>query len=435
MGSILVLGALVVSGEAMTQSLFSRSAISLALIIILNCLFAGAQSLAGNTATMNYATPGASTTEASSLVPYAELRQLELIGMYRADGSFRTVWNGARVAPLQGTQMEFPDQMEVPASIHLISNEGVVENLVPPARASQPARGHSLLAVLRDNIITFAYGRERVLQTPTHLITDSRGRLIVSDPQLGAVHVLDASGKRSFRILGGPMRRLQSPGALALDAEDNIYVADVKLGLISVYDPEGKFLRYIGSVQGESMFDAPTGIAIDRKTKRLYVLDATANELIVLDLQGNVLKRVGTERSHSDVRLRYPSEIAIWKNEVVVLDHYGSRIQILDLDCNPIRSFAVRDEHGPPILGEVGMAIDGRSRIYLGNLLSSSVRVYSQNGEFLGFLGRSPVGQRFNLPLGLWVDSTDRLYVSDSNNSRVQVFQIPTPDAALPAAR
>jgi hypothetical protein len=157
--------------------------------------------------------------------------------------------------------------------------------------------------------------------------------------------------------------------------------------------------------------------------------------LIVLDLQGKVLKRVGGERSQTAVKLRHPLEIAIWNKEVVILDHYGSRIQILDLDCTPLDSFPLRSENGPPALGEVGLALDHHSRIYVSNLLSSGVRVYSHSGAFLGFLGRSSVGQRFNLPVGLWIDTTDRLFIAENNNSRVQVFQIPVPESSLPAAK
>jgi DNA-binding beta-propeller fold protein YncE len=30
----------------------------------------------------------------------------------------------------------------------------------------------------------------------------------------------------------------------------------------------------------------------------------------------------------------------------------------------------------------------------------------------------------FNSPAGLWIDGANRLYVADTNNGRVQVFQI-----------
>jgi hypothetical protein len=30
----------------------------------------------------------------------------------------------------------------------------------------------------------------------------------------------------------------------------------------------------------------------------------------------------------------------------------------------------------------------------------------------------------FNSPAGLWIDGTNRLYVGDTNNGRVQVFQL-----------
>jgi hypothetical protein len=418
----------------MTQSDRSRFTISFLLMFLCGSTFAVAQNLLSDTAIANSAVSSRSMNDPGTSLS-AELRRLELVGTYRADGAYLTFANTSRVLVPDGTDTALPNQLVVPTFIRLGSNEAVVQNLIPPTRASEPLKGHSLLAMLRDNLITFAYGHAKVLQTPGHLITDSRGRLIVSDPQLPAVHVLDSDRKASFRILGGPSRRLQSPGALAVDSRDNIYVADVKVGLISVYDPSGKFIRYIGDQKGESMFDSPTAIAIDPKTDRLYVLDTTADELVVLDRGGSVVKRAGNERTGSKLSLRHPTEVAVWKNEVVVLDNYGSRIQIMDLECNPIRNFAVREEHGPPILSEVGMALDGQARIYLGNLLSSGVRVYSDEGEFLGFIGGSPGGRRFNLPIGLWIDSSERLFVSDSNNSRVQVFQIPTASAPTPAAR
>jgi DNA-binding beta-propeller fold protein YncE len=40
---------------------------------------------------------------------------------------------------------------------------------------------------------------------------------------------------------------------------------------------------------------------------------------------------------------------------------------------------------------------------------------------YFGALGGGP-GQ-FNLPAGLYVDAEDRLYVADSFNRRVQIFQ------------
>jgi sugar lactone lactonase YvrE len=100
----------------------------------------------------------------------------------------------------------------------------------------KPISGPSRLAAFRDDIITFAYGHEKYLIAPQHLTTDSKGRVIVSDPAAAAVHVFD--GRASFRIAGGPRRRLQAPNGIAVDSRDNIYVADSQRGLIDVYVPQ-----------------------------------------------------------------------------------------------------------------------------------------------------------------------------------------------------
>src|SRR5262249_13740732 len=135
---------------------------------------------------------------------------------------------------------------EVPKFINLNPLEHPVENFEPSQHVKKAVRGHTQLGFFFDNMVTFAYGRERAFLTPEHIVTDSRGRVIVSDPGARAVHVLD--GKNSIRIVAGPNRRLRKPAGIAVDAQDNIYVADSERGLVDVYNSQGQFLRYIGQI-------------------------------------------------------------------------------------------------------------------------------------------------------------------------------------------
>jgi DNA-binding beta-propeller fold protein YncE len=306
------------------------------------------------------------------------------------------------------------------------SYERVIEDYEPPAHAVQPIKGHSLLASLREEIITLAYGRERVFQAPTHLITDSRGRLIVSDPSQSVVHVLEPKGRGSFRIVGGPGLRLQSPTSVAVDADDNIYVADGARGSISVYDPEGRFLHNIKGFHREGIFQLPLAIAIDRTAARLYVVDGPLNELVMLDLQGNVLRRVGGERDQqSDVKIEYPAELTLRNGKLLVLDGAGSRIQVFDLECKWISSFDLHHLLGPPSLRQIGLAMDSTGNIYVSNMLGSVIRVYSPDGRFLtmlGHFGNDVDGLR--VPAGMWIDTEDHAFVADASGRRVVVFEV-----------
>lgn len=363
--------------------------------------------------------------------------EIKYLGSYFSDGEFRTTTridydNVSGRGSRPGSSGVWSRPSEVPDFIDLHPRERVEENYEPPAHAAKPVKGKSMLAALRDNIVTFVYGRERILLAPHHVAVDSRGRLLIVERDIRAVHVLGA--RDSFRIAGGPHRRLLRPNGIAVDADDNIYISDSERGLVLVYDRDGKSLRYIGKRGNEGLFHSPTAIAIDRNTGRLFVLDTPRHLLFVLNLEGNILKRIGRPSPHAIGRavnetipmdLDYPTEIAIGNNELVVVDAGNSRIHVMDLQGHPVSQFMIRAIPGPTITDEVGLGVDQTGNIYVTNTTDSHVRIYGRDGTLLGSFGGNgrEIGE-FSSPAGLCVDGRNRLYVGDTNNSRVQVFQL-----------
>jgi DNA-binding beta-propeller fold protein YncE len=315
------------------------------------------------------------------------------------------------------TQTEAPPWMILPA-------REVVEDFAPPAHATKIAHPQSNLVNIRDTVVTFVYGRARVMGAPHQVTTDSMLRVIISDPDLRAVHVFDPNGKTSFSILGDEGRRLQLPAGVAVDAEDNIYIADSEAGMVLVYNQSGQFIRYIGNFQGENMYERPTGIAIDRKARRLYLTDTPRNLVFILDLQGNVLKRVGTDRhGRGSGEFVSPTQIAVSDSGILVLDTEGTRIQVLDFDGTRIGYYRVV----VGLAGENGLAVDNDGNIYISYVAKSIIGVYKPDGTPIGTFGQSGsrIGE-FLAPRGLWVDADNRIYVADTANARVQVFAVST---------
>src|SRR5581483_3833173 len=191
-------------------------------------------------------------------------------GSYLVDGKFEAP---SRIQDSRAEQDRLAEEKkgrpdEVPLRFNLQPREQTVENFLPRYHAKKTARGQSFWSSVRDNVVTVAYGHERLLAAPQRVITDSTGRVIVVDPAGSAIHVL--AQENSFRIVTGPDRRVETPAGVAVDGDDNIYVADSARGFIVVFDSTGKFLRYIGKVgDNESLFHYPTGIAIDRSAERL----------------------------------------------------------------------------------------------------------------------------------------------------------------------
>lgn len=372
--------------------------------------------------------------------------QLNYVGVYPADGKFRPPskldkLRSERPWWTRGAQAENVRPVEVPPSIKLRSIERVIEDFEPPAHAMNAVRQRSALREGAHGLVRLLYGRENVLQAPTYLTTDSRGRLIITDPALPAVHVLDVEGEDSFRILAGSDRRLRRPAGAAVDGQDNIYVADAARAMIFVYRPDGSFIRRIGELEGvETLFHAPTAVAIDREAGHIYVLDRS--RIMMLDMAGKVLKRVGRQRSAGVVpEFENPSDMALSKDALTVLDADGSRIQILDLDLNIRRKISVTlpPTTLPNSLQKPGLTVDGSGYIYVTCPMRSNVRVFRSDGTLVGDFGaRGTDVAQFSSPAGIWVDQRNRIFIADRNNKRVQVFQInySLPQApAMPPAR
>jgi DNA-binding beta-propeller fold protein YncE len=170
----------------------------------------------------------------------------------------------------------------------------------------------------------------------------------------------------------------------------------------------------------------PTGIAIDRPAKRLYLIDTPRNLVLVLDLDGKVIKTIGKHRNGTGTgEFDDPTDIAVNHKHVFVLDRRGTRVQVLDSGCNPAGSFDLPHGLDPLENRDDGLGTDQEGNVYVSSFTGSLIRVYRDDGRYLSCFGQPGRGAgEFAFPGGLWIDSADRLYVADSGNGRVQLFQI-----------
>lgn len=365
---------------------------------------------------------------AASRVELGKTCALDYLGAFVADGGFKGR-SRLRLGEFVGTIAGQPEDQQAAVSGSSSDDaapakQRVVEDYEPGAHPVETVNGRPVLADMVDAITSVVEEHQTVLEAPRSVATDASGRVVVADPPAHAVHVLDFKGKTSFRIQGGKDRRLQTPAGVAADGLGNVYVSDSDRGMILVYDHLGRFRHYLGKIKGEAYFERPAGIAVDGPSGRIYVADTARNSVFVLDLRGAVVGSFDARRqSSAKAEFNKPTSVVFAGGQVFVLDSFGSRVQVLDGQGNLLRQVRTpNDNHSPP--DHAGLAIDGAGNLYVSDEVEGKVRVYSQEGKLVGVFGRpgSKTGE-FGRPLGLWADARDRIYVADSNNRRIQVFQ------------
>jgi DNA-binding beta-propeller fold protein YncE len=260
---------------------------------------------------------------------------------------------------------------------------------------------------------------------PYGIATDSKGRIIITDPGAHGVHIFDFA-KEKYKFLSRQdteKNPLVSPQCVTVDAQDKIYVTDSESGKIFVFDSNGKFERTIGSLKyGEGFFKRPTGIAVDSAAQRIYVSDTLRNRIYMMDMQGSVLKKIGKPGTGNG-EFNYPTELRLYGDNLVVVDAMNFRVQVLDKNGDFQYAIGkVADDVGG-MFRPKGVGFDSEGHLYVVDGMWSVVQVFNQEGQLLyyfGKLGTQPGA--FQLPAGLTIDGRDRVYVVDSFNRRVQVY-------------
>jgi len=260
---------------------------------------------------------------------------------------------------------------------------------------------------------------------PYSITTDSKGRIIVTDPGAHGVHIFDFE-KEKYKFLSRretDKNPLISPQCVTTDAQDNIYVTDSDAGKIFVFGQNGKFQRTIGSLKyGEGYFKRPTGIAVDSAAQRIYVTDTLRNQIFEMDMQGSVLKRIGKQGTGNG-EFNFPTELSLYGENLAVVDAMNFRVQVLD--TNGEFQYAIGkigDEVGA-MFRPKGAAFDSEGHLYVVDGMWSVVQVFNREGQLLYFFGQVGLAPgAFQLPTGLRIDRQDRIYVVDTFNRRVQVY-------------
>lgn len=265
----------------------------------------------------------------------------------------------------------------------------------------------------------------RQMIRPYSVVTDSQGRIIVTDPGIAGVHVFDfAKQKYKFLSREDGKDALKSPQCVAVDAQDNLYVTDSETGRILVWDKNLKYQRAIGSLKGgEGYFKRPTGIAVDSAAQRIYVSDTTRHKVFVLDLQGNVLQSIGRNGAAIG-EFNFPTELRLHGNELMVVDAMNFRVQVFDRSGQFLYGLGSIGEISGTMYRPKGVGVDSEGGIYVVDGIFDTVQAFNRKGELLYYFGKTGNGPaEFQLPTGLHIDNNDRIYVVDSFNHRVEVFK------------
>ena len=270
-----------------------------------------------------------------------------------------------------------------------------------------------------------------------------------SPPSIGRIHWLDyfagqkidytaaANNKTKAswmdRLAGGQSQsekfnpktfpyQLVGPAGIAIDSKGLVYVADQKVGAIFIFNTETKDTTLIRN-GFEAHFGLVNGIAVD-DDDRLFVSDGKMRRVLVFNPKHEVEGQI-TEGLVDPVGLAIDTA----NRFLYVVDSQQDQVLVYDADTlKPLRRIGTGGKNHylttPGDFGApYGAAVDADGNVYVTDTLNNRVEIFDADGTFISLFGKNGDGPGyFSRPKGIAVDSDGHIWVADAVQDRLQVF-------------
>lgn len=217
--------------------------------------------------------------------------------------------------------------------------------------------------------------------------------------------------------------QLIRPYGIAVDSAGKIYTADEGVDAIFIFNAETKAVELIRN-DHEARFGLINGLALD-DNDRLFVSDGKLRQILVFNAKHQQESAFG-----ADVLAR-PGGIAIDRENrfLYVVDTENDQVIVFDADTfKVLRRIGVSGKkHTLTAPGTFSLptnvALDSEGDVYVTDTLNNRVEIFDADGNFISMFGKHGDGPGyFARPKGIAVDGDRHIWVVDTYQDRVQVF-------------
>lgn len=300
-------------------------------------------------------------------------------------------------------------------------------------RAEADIRKVTLEDKLRDFSSTISAADQANVFTKPYDVVAKKGLVVVSDTLAGHVLVFDTQRGKVYRIGWRLEGKLRSPLGVALDGELNIYVADGGRNQVLVYDRLGLFLRAIGEQQKLARL---SDVAVTEDGRSVYLLDRGGVEsdwhrVLLYNSEGSFQRVIG-KRGSGDGEFNHPVSMAVnSEGDLYVLDSGNFRVQQFEPNGQYLKSWGRPGRLMGDFARPRAMAIDRQNNVYVTDGAFQNFQIFNSQGQLLLPVGVGGMAHRpgvFALPAGISVEDTDRIFVVDQIQRKIDVFRLLNPD-------
>jgi len=256
--------------------------------------------------------------------------------------------------------------------------------------------------------------------SPTAVAVDSLGQVYISDEYLHRITIFDPDGTSlaNWGVHGDRLGELDGPSGMVFDEDDNLYIADHRNQRVQKFTKDGRFLLSFGSEgSGEGRLNLPWGVTVDANGD-VYVADWRNDLIKRYSADGEFLGSYGSPGGGGG-QFRRPSSVAVDGDGYIYVADWGNeRVQVLD----PEGGFVMK------LRGSASVS-KWAEEFLNANVEEAQARAKANLEPEIELFGGNPheesshIEKYFWAPVSVTLDDDGRLYVTESNRHRIQIYE------------
>ncbi len=222
---------------------------------------------------------------------------------------------------------------------------------------------------------------------------------------------------------------VDTPQGLTVDADGNIYLTqgatkDDPRHKISVFNASLKWKKdiYFEGFEGAESFN-PSRVAVSRDGN-IFVSSSYFPGIVILNSQGKFIELFLIDDEGKKVKV--DNVTFDETGRMFIVSEEEGHIYVYDENRNFLFKFGEKGGCTGKLSRPQAVAVDNRNgRMYVVDYMRHTVLVYDEDGKFLTEFGGLGWGEGwFQYPRDIEVDSEGRIFVADTFNDRIQVFEV-----------
>lgn len=265
---------------------------------------------------------------------------------------------------------------------------------------------------------------------PTDVAVGKDHQIYLLDGVNNRVQVFDQQGNftASFGGAGSGPGKFNLPLGIATDSSGRVYVADTGNRRVQIFSPGGRFERQIALSPGKGGKQRePVDVAVAEQLGQIYVTDNENHQVLVFSQQEGTLTATWGSEGLRDGQFHYPFFITAGRDGTAyVVDVLNTRVQVWQAG-KPRQSIGSWGVDLGQFYRPKGVTLDTRGMVLVSDSVLGVIQTFTPEGTFQAVLGTEK-GEvmTWETPVGITIDSRQRLYVVEMITNRVRVYDLLT---------